>query len=200
MLAIVYLHKHYYRDVTYDLVCEQRCWYCEQRCNNCLKPSFSVYDLSHPRMPLMKFCSKSCQEIYSLGQLPFLSTSNASPHPMLFNMNIPLELKPKGFSYAHISVFLGDGSKFFPKRDAYVVYQHRAPFSQTFLEYFLTNDLSVSHPLEHYNEEDMMLALQEKSDVTFIGLALEAELKRMKINNLKSFIDEKLRGEKQAQD
>ena len=134
-----------------------------------------------------------------MGQLPVLSTSNVSPHPMLLNMNIPIKLGPKGFSYAHISVFLGDGSKYFPKRDAYVVYQHRAPFSQTCLEYFLTNDLSINRPLKHCNEEDTMQTLQEKSDVMLIGLALKAELKRMKINDLKSFIDEKLRGEKQAQ-
>lgn len=151
-------------------------------------------------MPLMKFCSKSCQETYSLGQLPILSTLNASPHPMLFNMNIPVKLKPSGFSYVHISVFLGDGSKFFPERDAYVVYQHRAPFSQNFLEYFLTNDLSIDCPLKYCSEEDTMQALQEKWDVIFIGLALEAELKRMKVYNLKNFIDKKLGGEKQAED
>ena len=92
----------------------------------------------------MKFCSTACQETYSLGKLPSAPVSNESEHPMLFNITIPMALKPNGFSYAHIGVFLGDGSKTFPRKDAYVVYQHHAPFSQTFLEYFFTNDFSIS--------------------------------------------------------
>lgn len=181
------------RSVTYDLVCEKRCWYCKHRCNSCLKPSFYSYDTSHSRMPLMKFCSKSCQETYSLGQLPSSPILNETDHLMLFNLNIPMRLKPDGFSNARIGVFLGDGSKCFPRKDAYVVYQHRAPFSQTFLEYFFTNDFSISHPLKHYSEEDTMQVLQEKLHIQFIHLALQAELKRMKVNDLKDLIDEKLR-------
>ena len=135
------------RVVTYDLVCEKRCWYCQNRCNNCLRLSFSGYNTTHPGMPLMKFCSTACQETYSLGKLRSAPVSNESGHPILFNITIPMALKPYGFSYAHIGVFLGDGSKTFPRKDAYMVYQHRALFCQTFLEYFFTNDFSISRPL-----------------------------------------------------
>lgn len=116
-------------------------------------------------------------------------------------MNVPMALKPEGFSYACIGVFLGDGSKTFPRRDAYVTYQHRAPFSQTFLEYFFADDFSISRPLKYYNEEDAMQVLQSSEStlhMTFIKLALQAELKGMKIKNLKDLIDEKLKVENQA--
>ena len=122
---------------------------------------------------------------------------------MLFNINVPMALKPDGFSYAYIGVFLGDGSKTFPRRDAYVVYQHRAPFSQTFLEYFLTDDFSISRPLKYYKEEDAIQVLQSSestSHKTFIKLALQVELKRVKIQNLKDLVDEKLKVENQASD
>ena len=152
-------------------------------------------------MPLLKFCGTTCQETYSLGRVPSAPILNESAHLMLLNINVPMELKPSGFSYACIGVFLGDGSKIFPRRDAYVVYQHRAPFSQTFLEYFLADDFSISRPLKYYNEEDAMEVLQSSEStlhMTFIELALQAELKRVKIKNLKDLIDEKLKVENQV--
>lgn len=149
-------------------------------------------------MPLMKFCGKTCQDTYTLGQLPPPPALNTSPHLMLFDKSFPLPLKSNGFIYARMGVFLGDGSKSFSKNDAYVVYQHRAPFSQIFLEYFMTNDFSMRKPLKYYRDEDAQQVLEsEEMHIVYVRLALAAEMRGMKIKNLNELIDEKLKAERQ---
>ena len=177
---------------SYDTVCYERCWYCKDRCNNCLKPSKFSFNVKHLNLPLIKSCSKTCQDIYLNNcqpALPVLSQDDVT-HPLLLSAYVPLKLGTGGYSHSHMSVFLGDGSKSFPKNDVYIVFQFHTPFEQTFLEYFLMSDCSFSHPLKYYKDEDALEILQS-SYIEFAKLALQAEIKKIGAKDLNELINMK---------
>lgn len=133
---------------------------------------------------MMKFCSSACQSFYLTNtphQVP--EPSKDSPHQFLLKSDISLPLRTGGYSRSNMAVYLGDGSKPFPRRAFYVVYRHRTPFQQHFMEYFLLDDCSFSHPLPYYSEENRLEMLL-MNDIQLIQLVLQEELKKFKVKSL----------------
>ena len=161
-----------------------------ERCNHCLAPASFSYNTELPGVPKMKFCSSTCQSVYFTNTPHQLvpESSNDSPHQFVLKSDISLPLRTGGYSFSNMAVYRGDGSKPFPRRAFYVVYRHRTPFQQHFMEYFLLDDCSFSHPLPYYSEEHR-LEMLVMNDIQLIQLVLQKDLEKFKVKNLTELPD-----------
>ena len=134
----------------------------------------AVYGLTvhHKSGMLLKFCSKRCQQ------------QHTSPNslPLLVKVFSPSEIPSNFTSYSRkveeghtellfiqgyrsdpagnhmkvdIALCSGDGSEDFPKNCMYVVYYHRQTFTQLFVEYFVTKDMTPLKPLPYYGNTSL---------------------------------------------
>ena len=60
--------------------------------------------------------------------------------------------------------------------------------TQLFMEYFLLDDCSFSHPLPYYSEEDRLEMLL-MNDIQLIQLVLQKDLEKLKVKNLTELPD-----------
>lgn len=116
---------------------------------------------------LLKFCSKQCQQQHtSPTSLPLLvkvfSPSEVSNDFTSYSRKVQeghTELlfiqgyrsDPAGnLIKVDVALCSGDGSENFPKDCMYIVYYHRDTFSQQFIEYFVTKDMTPLQALPYY--------------------------------------------------
>ena len=154
-----------------DLKCStvQRCWYCSNLCEICLKDAVYGLTVHHRNGMLLKFCSKECQQqhtspaslpllvkVFSPNQVPdnFMSYSRKIQEghtELLFIQGYRSD--PAG-NHIKIDIALcsGDGSEDFPKNCMYIVYYHRSTFSQQFVEYFVTKEMAPLQMLPYYGK------------------------------------------------
>ena len=154
---------------TVDLKCStlQRCWYCSNLCEICLKDAVYGLGVHHRSGMLLKFCSKQCQQqLISPTSLPLLvkvfSPSEVSSDFTSYSRKVQENhtelLFIQGYRSDsegnHIKVDIalcsGDGSENFPNNCMYVVYYHRDTFSQQFVEYFVAKDITPLQALPYY--------------------------------------------------
>ena len=179
-----------------DLKCStiKRCWYCLNLCEICLKDAVYGYTVHHGSGMLLKFCSKQCQQQHTLPtSLPLLVkvsspnevTSNFSSHSRKVQEGHTELLFIQGYrsdpAGNHIKVDIalcsGDGSEDFPKSSMYIVYHHREAFSQQFVEYFVTKDMTPLQALPYYGKTslcDIMSSTLLESIKIFITKAIVA--------------------------
>lgn len=121
---------------------------------------------------LLKFCSKQCQQQHKcIASLPllvkvfspsevssdFISQSRKiqdSHTELLFIQGYRSD--PAGnLIRVDITLCSGDGSEDFPKDCKYIVYYHRDTFSQQFIEYFVTKDMTPLQLLPYYGKASL---------------------------------------------
>lgn len=137
----------------------RRCWYCEDRCENCMEPA--AFGLSKKTEDVvLKFCSEQCRVSFCnnpkvLNLLPAtfeVSIDNGKvivpPIPGHITLQRVIDFiydrEEELTASRTIRICVGDGSAEFPKDKLYVVYQRSTVLSQTLTACFVSDDLSLS--------------------------------------------------------
>ena len=151
-----------------DLRCQSpsRCWYCLDRCDLCL--NIVPFGCSRKTIQSLQaqFCS-SCQNVavekdsmkvnlspVSSNNLPLpvaVSPLSAS-HQVLLHAHCEATIDGKPF-LMEFTLCSGKGSEDMPVPSAYVVYHHWNLFSQQYLEFTVTPEMSPDSPIV-YTEGD----------------------------------------------
>ena len=136
----------------------RRCWYCEDRCENCMEPS--VFGLAEETEGvILKFCSETCKEFFQsnpkvLNLIPAtfqvaLNEGKATVIPppnhvafqrvvdTLYDREVELN------TTRTIHICFGDGSAEFPRDTTYIIYQEYTVLRQVLLAFFVSDDLSL---------------------------------------------------------
>ena len=138
---------------------QRRCWYCEDRCENCFEQAANGLSKETEGV-LLKFCSKKCKLALRnnpkvLNMLPStfqvsISDGKADvlppPSHIVFQRVVDtlydevLELN----ALRTIHVCFGDGSTQFPRDRIYVIFKCYTVLRQTLAACFVSDDLSLS--------------------------------------------------------
>ena len=147
-----------YQDLpTFDTRCnlECPCWYCVGKCDNCMKPaSFERSPLLHYHVPHpVRFCSNECCKYYEysadISPIQIQLSTQEPPHGghrKLFSVNCSMLDPNLSRSKVSFDVYLGDGSREFPKDHPYILFHKRTIPDQMFLEFFISDDLLPKVP------------------------------------------------------
>lgn len=139
----------------------RRCWYCEDRCENCMEPA--AVGLAEERDGVvLKFCSEDCRCSFKhdpkvLNLLPAIfkicikdgNVSILSPPKHVVFQRIVDTLYDDELdmnSTRTVYICFGDGSTHYPRDSIYILYQYSTVLRQTLLACFVSDDLSL-HPL-----------------------------------------------------
>ena len=169
MIIVIYRNP-----ASVDLKCStvQRCWYCSNLCEICLKDAVYGLTVHHRSGMLLKFCSKQCQQqhtspisvpllvkVFSPSEVPSDFTSYSrkvqEDHTELLFIQGYRSDPAGNHIKVEITLCSGDGSEDFPKNCMYIVYYHRDTFSQQFVEYFVTKDMSPLQVLPYYGKTSL---------------------------------------------
>ena len=153
-----------------DLKCStlQRCWYCSNLCEICLKDAVYGLTVRHRSGMLLKFCSKQCQQqhtsptslpllvkVFSPSEVSSDFTSSSRKVQECHTELLFIQGYRSDSAGNHIKVDIalcsGDGSENFPNNCMYIVYYHRDTFSQLFIEYFVAKDMTPLQALPYYD-------------------------------------------------
>ena len=121
---------------------------------------------------LLKFCSKRCQQqhtsptnlpllvkVFSPSQLPndFIGYSRKIQDAHTEVLFIQGYRSDPGGNHVKVDIALcsGDGSDDFPESCTYIVYYHRGTFSQLFVEYYVSNDMTPLQMLPYYDKTSL---------------------------------------------
>ena len=166
-----------------DRPCDVHCWYCINRCSNCLQLANPEYTVTEEGKRKFYFCSKMCKrmctktdeemaattlfvvtpkgEVFGLGQQSSQSEFFYRPrccpisdsHSILVHVFIQAE-SSKGYPVEkELVLCVSDGTEGVHLGANYVVQWSRSLLSQFFLEYLVTSDFSPEAPL-HYLADD----------------------------------------------
>ena len=172
-----------------DKHCEDSCWYCCDKCTNCLNAANADYYSKKENCKPLKFCSKECQQLcmQSIGSENPTSAVIVSSDGKIFclgSQTILPSLKPRCFPIAKshskvLHVFMlaenakgfivqkemilciGDGTEGITSGSKYIVHWSCTLHSQNFLEYHVDENYSPTHPLHYLANEPLVLKLLE---------------------------------------
>ncbi len=142
-------------------MCDERCWYCELRCNTCLAQTSMDLNSKTVEGRMQRFCNKTCQNVYlscETGEDTVLDVFDSpSKHLLLLSFDTTLPCKTGDYCRVEISIYItkcATESEFFPDKSLFVVYHHSTAIKQHFLEYFIRNDCSFGHMLHYYGSRE----------------------------------------------
>ena len=185
-MIFLLLYIFYSEIPSYDVKCQEPCWYCKDLCEVCLKPS-SFGITIRKNNTILKFCSQSCQyfgkdespplvfKVWSpLESLPgsqFHSWRIEDSHKELLCLHIRGELSSGQYCMIDMLFAAGDGSVHYPKNKIYIVYYLRTLKEQQIMEFFVGDDL---HP-----EEAMAYAASKDADEALARRRSTSEIKNL---------------------
>ena len=142
---------------------DQHCWYCQNRCQVCLKPA--VTSASGPSGIRLKFCNDSkCSTFLSEKEMSvnvwepvveqktdtLLHTGKvAVSHAELLNAHIEGVLSSNQHCSVNLTLCLGDGTSDYPEDRIYCVYYMRTLYEQQCMEFFIGKDFNPEEPLPY---------------------------------------------------
>lgn len=172
-----------------DKHCEDSCWYCYDKCTNCMNIASADYCSNKEGCKPLKFCSKECQRLcmQSIGSENPTSVVIVSPDGKIFSLgsqSVLPSLKPRCFPMAkshskvlhvfmlaenakgfivqkEVVLCIGDGTEGITAGAKYIVHWSCTLHSQNFLEYYVDENFTPTHPLHYLANEPSVLKLLE---------------------------------------
>lgn len=141
-----------------DMKCKVHCWYCQDLCEICLKPTIlgpALVDLSDATL---RFCSEECICFYKKKPEPQSSIFTANDqtgikvppgHKEYVHLYSSGKLDDGGCFITSMSLCEGNGSEDFPEGAYYVNYYLKTPQYQCYYEYFISEDLQPLQAVLH---------------------------------------------------
>lgn len=172
-----------------DIRCQSpsRCWYCLDRCDFCMRPVPFGCTRKVIQTFSTQFCA-SCQDIAREKGSVEAKVSCVNPE----NLPLPLAISPLSLShlpliYAHCSATIagkpfiyefvlceGKGSEDLPMSAPYVIYHHWHLFTQQFLEFTVTPDMSLAEPVVYTEGEGSISAVTQLRGMPIQSILLQA--------------------------
>lgn len=138
---------------------KRRCWYCINRCDNCMKIA-AVGLTKKISGVVVKFCSDVCSgefnanpKVLNLFPAVFNLTNDKGKitvlppagHKMLQRVTDHFDEDEEKLAATHTTrVCVGDGSVEFPKDKIYIIYEISTALRQTLLAFFISDDFSIT--------------------------------------------------------
>ena len=169
---------------------QNRCWYCQDLCENCLQFAVAgLASLAH-NGTLLRFCSESCKKEFQLvsSKAPLVVTSQTfltrlpslscvpSGHRELLQVHAHgTTPKQEPFKIA-LNVCIADGSDCFPPDRPYIMYHLRSVFHQQFLEFFISPTLVPEEPVPYCTSDASISAVNQLKADKYIQRMLKGAL------------------------
>lgn len=191
---------------------KRRCWYCINRCDNCMQVAAIGLAKKTSGGVIVKFCSEPCSKEFDanpkvLNLLPavFNITNDRGKitvlppagHKMLQRVTDNFDEDEEILAAVHTTrICVGNDSVEFPKDQVYILYEVSTVLRHTVAAFFITDDFSVLPLSTPPQECDIEVAMWfSKSIQHYVRPVLEAVVAQTSFSTFKAWCSAAVRGE-----